>query len=138
MARPCFCAWLAVGASSLVAPARRLAPSRGAGLVARAGDPLVEGLSDTESGGPLGVFLSKSNPLYSSVPSSAAPSLIGCSSLAVRGKVIIEAGVCFGGDVEVVNAGANSATLPAGTYINRVVRLPDGVAPAPSLCPLRY
>ena len=76
MARPCFCAWLAVGASSLVAPARRLAPSRGAGLVARAGDPLVEGLSDTESGGPLGVFLSKSNPLYSSVPSSAAPSLI--------------------------------------------------------------
>ena len=34
------------------------------------------------------------------------------------------------GDVEVVNAGANSATLPAGTYINRVVRLPDGVAPA--------
>ena len=68
----------------------------------------------------------------------AAPSLIGCSSLAVRGKVIIEAGVCFGGDVEVVNAGANSATLPAGTYINRVVRLPDGVAPAPSLCPLRY
>ena len=39
---------------------------------------------------------------------------------------------------EVVNAGANSATLPAGTYINRVVRLPDGVAPAPSLCPLRY
>ena len=68
----------------------------------------------------------------------AAPSLIGCSSLVVRGKVIIEAGVCFGGDVEVVNAGANSATLPAGTYINRVVRLPDGVAPAPSLCPLRY
>ena len=60
----------------------------------------------------------------------AAPSLIGCSSLVVRGKVIIEAGVCFGGDVEVVNAGANSATLPAGTYINRVVRLPDGVAPA--------
>ena len=56
----------------------------------------------------------------------------------MRGKVIIEAGVCFGGDVEVVNAGANSATLPAGTYINRVVRLPDGVAPAPSLCPLRY
>ena len=53
-------------------------------------------------------------------------------SLAVRGKVIIEAGVCFGGDVEVVNA-CGPATLPAGTYINRVVRLPDGVAPAPSL-----
>ena len=36
----------------------------------------VEDFADTESGGPLGVFLRR-NPLYKSYPSSAAPSLVG-------------------------------------------------------------
>ena len=40
-------------------------------------DPGFEGLEATESGGPLGVLLSRSNPLVSSVASTAAGELVG-------------------------------------------------------------
>ena len=55
-------------ATAFVTPHRRIpAPQRG--------QPLDE-LEATESGGPLAWFLRRDNPLYVSVPSSAANSLI--------------------------------------------------------------
>ena len=54
---------------AFIVPQRALRPPQ---LKRRA----VEDFADTESGGPLGVFLRR-NPLYKSYPSSAAPSLVG-------------------------------------------------------------
>jgi len=51
------------------------------------------------------------------------PSLIGCSKLTIEGKMKFAKGVVFKGAVKVVNAGAECATLEAGTYEDKTVEL---------------
>ena len=68
-ANPCLALVLCAVSHAFIVPQRALRPPQ---LKRRA----VEDFADTESGGPLGVFLRR-NPLYKSYPSSAAPSLVG-------------------------------------------------------------
>ncbi len=51
------------------------------------------------------------------------PSLKHCSKLVVKGRVALAAGVAFKGEVTVVNARDEWATLAAGTYENTKVEL---------------
>jgi len=52
-----------------------------------------------------------------------APSLLRCNKLTVQGEVAFAAGVVIEGDVKVINEGAESKTLPAGTYADQTIRL---------------
>ncbi len=51
------------------------------------------------------------------------PSLIDCGRLTVTGPVRFGAGVSFAGDVEVINASPEAATLPGGRYAQGRVEL---------------
>jgi len=62
------------------------------------------------------------------VPADAEPSLKGCTSLRVVGKVKFSPGTVFKGDVLVKNESANGeeVVLPAGEYSDSVIALPVG------------
>jgi len=48
------------------------------------------------------------------------PSMIKCDKLTLEGKMVLEAGVIFEGEVKVVNAKDEAQTLKAGTYTGSV------------------
>ena len=46
--------------------------------------------------------------------------MLKCAKLTIEGKMVLEAGVVFEGEVKVVNAKGEAATLKAGTYTGTV------------------
>ena len=54
---------------------------------------------------------------------NGVPSLIGCRSLKVTGKVVFEPGVVLSGDVEIVNESSERKVVAAGNYADTTVKL---------------
>jgi len=54
---------------------------------------------------------------------NGVPSLIGCTSMKIEGKLEFAAGVTVKGDVKFVNKGDGKKTVAAGTYENQTVEL---------------
>merc|ERR1719258_755791 len=54
---------------------------------------------------------------------NGVPSLIGCKSMKIEGKLEFAAGVTVKGDVKFVNKGDGKKTVAAGTYENQTVEL---------------
>lgn len=116
------------GSAAIDVPRSRFAPVKTTGdLLALRSDAyeiLENGqvrLHPSRQGKPPVISLSDEYKLVDSIDALGVPSLIACSSLKVSGPVRFEPGVIIEGDVEVTNSGAETKTIAAGTYRNRVI-----------------
>lgn len=111
------------GSAAIEVPRSRFAPVKTTGdllaLRSDAYDVLADGqvrLHASRHGEPPVILLGDAYKLVDSLPSLGVPSLIGCHSLRVTGPVRFAQGVVIQGDVEVLNARAESREVAPAIY----------------------
>jgi UDP-N-acetylglucosamine pyrophosphorylase len=116
------------GSVAIDVPRSRFAPVKTTGdllaLRSDAYEVLENGqvrLHPSRRGKPPVISLSDEYKLVDSIDELGVPSLIGCRSLKVTGTVRFEPAVIIEGDVEVANPGAETRTIPAGTYRDQAI-----------------
>jgi len=110
------------GAMAIEVPRSRFAPVKTTGdllaLRSDAYDVLENGqvrLAACRAGQPPVITLSDHYRLVDSLDELGVPSLVGCRSLTVQGRIHFEPGVVIEGDVSLVNHAAETRVIPAGT-----------------------
>jgi len=80
-------------------------------------------LASARQGVPPVITLSDDYKLVDQIESLGVPSLLHCSSLAVKGPIRFDSGVVLRGNVSFENPDSTTKTVHAGLYENESVRL---------------